>query len=435
MDEKDAPAKGAPLQEKTGSGNVSAGADKVPFPRTFYVANAVELFERMAFYGLFVGLSLYLTNVVGFSDKQSGAVMGNYRLLASIAPIVCGAVADRITFRRSLLIAFSLYVLTYFALFSFPGKGLTIASLVGIAIAGGFMKPVITGTVVRTAPEGRQTEGFAIFYRMINAGSVLGKSLAYVVRLASSMRFVILNSVAASMIALGVTAFFYREPEKGMAPKLSLMDTLREYRSALANPRFSAFLVIFSGFYFMADQFYFTFPKYITRVVDPKAPLELVTLINPAVIAIGQGTVTRLLRKVHPLTTMILGILIASLSMLVMGIAPGMVGACVSGAIFAVAEMTFSPRFYDTVAGFAPPGKAGMYMGLAFVPPALGSWLGGYASGHFVSNYIPEHGVRNPIVAWASYAGLGLFAALLMALYRFVILRVDGKKNARATLE
>ena len=29
----------------------------VPFPRTFYVANGVELLERLAYYGMYIGLS------------------------------------------------------------------------------------------------------------------------------------------------------------------------------------------------------------------------------------------------------------------------------------------------------------------------------------------------------------------------------------------
>ena len=43
----------------------------------------------------------------------------------------------------------------------------------------------------------------------------------------------------------------------------------------------------------MAEQFYMTFPKYVTRHIDEKAPLEIITLINPALIAIFQGVVTR----------------------------------------------------------------------------------------------------------------------------------------------
>ena len=32
------------------------------FPKTFWVANTLELFERWAWYGLFAVLALYLTN-------------------------------------------------------------------------------------------------------------------------------------------------------------------------------------------------------------------------------------------------------------------------------------------------------------------------------------------------------------------------------------
>lgn len=400
----------------------AAAAPRAPekFPPTFYFANAIELFERLAFYGTFVGLALYLQRVVGYDDVQVGFWLGNYRLLASLAPIVCGSVADRITFKRSLIVAFVCYMFAYASLFAFPSKALAPLGLLGMAIGGGFMKPVITGTVVRTAPDGRQTEGFAIFYRMINAGSVVGKTGAYLVRAFVGMRFVLLNAVVASAIALSLAIFGYKEPERGAGKKASLGETLAGYGTALKNLRFSMFLVIFAGFYFMADQFYMTFPQYVTRHIDQKAPLEIITLINPLLIALFQTQVTLILKKYSPVTAMLTGMVIASVSMFVMGSVPGIVGACLSGAIFALAEMTFSPRFFDYIASFAPKGKEGMYMGLAFVPAALGSWTGGMLSGPMIKRYLPVDGVRDPFRVWTTYAGCGLVCALAMVVYRRV---------------
>jgi dipeptide/tripeptide permease len=396
----------------------AAEAPREKFPPTFYYANAIELFERMAFYGTFIGLALYLKRVVGYGDVEVGFWLGTYRLLASLAPIPCGAIADRITFKRSLIVAFVLYAFAYTSLFLFPSRALAPLGLLGMAIGGGFMKPVISGTVVRTAPEGRQTEGFAVFYRMINAGSVVGKSAAYGVRRLLGMRFVMINSVIASLVALGIAIFAYKEPERGGGVKTPFVETLRGYGTALKNARFTVFLVVFAGFYFMADQFYMTFPQYVTRVIDDKAPLEIITLINPALIALFQGRVTVVMKKYSPVTTMLVGMLIASTSMLVMGAVPGIVGACLSGAVFAFAEMTFSPRFFDYIASFAPEGKAGMYMGLAFVPAALGSWTGGLVSGPMIKAYLPEGGPHSPLRVWASYAALGLVCAFAMAIYR-----------------
>ena len=403
------------------------------FPPTFYYANAMELFERLAHYGFYIGLSLYLTNIVKMSDIEVGIVLGNWRLAASLAPIPCGAIADRITFKRSLIIAFSLYATAYSVILLFPTRAFVIPALFLAALAGGFMKPVIMGTVVRTSPPGRQTEGFGVFYRMINAGSVVGKTLAYGVRRTVALRFVAGTSVIASLCALGLAIFAYEEPKGGevVGKGPALSETLRGYGTALRNLRFVSFLVVFAGFYFMAEQFYMTFPKYVTRHIDEKAPLELITLVNPALIALFQGRVTTLMKRIDPVWTMALGVAIGSTSMLVMGAVPTIVGALLSGAIFALAEMTFSPRFYDYIASFAPKGKAGMYMGLAFVPAAIGAWIGGQASGFLIAKYLPKEGARDPFAIWSTYATLGLVCALAMVVYGFAT-RAARKADASA---
>jgi len=394
-------------------------AEKQAFPRTFYYANGIELLERLAHYGVYVGLALYLSNVVKMSDVQVGWVLGNFRFVGSMAPIPCGSIADRIGFKRSLMIAFVGYTTGYSCLLLFPAKLPVILSLALIAVSGGFLKPVITGTVVRTSPPGREAEGFGIFYRMVNSGSVVGKTLAYLVRSFVALRLVAATSIVASLGALGLAIFAYTEPEdaaaKAKAPSLGVV--LRGYGTALRNIRFAAFLVVFAGFYFMAEQFYFTFPQYVTRHIDKKAPLEIITLINPALIAIFQGGVTRVVKRLAPVTAMTLGVCIGACSMLVMGSFQTLVGACLSGAIFAFAEMTFSHRFYTHIASFAPKGKAGMYMGLAFVPFAIGAWIGGQASGYLVAKYLPKEGARDPFAIWSIYAGLGLVCAFAMFVY------------------
>src|SRR4051812_30268725 len=109
------------------------------FPPTFYYANAIELFERLAHYGMYVTLSIYLSTIVGFGDIAVGALLGNFRLVGSLAPIVCGAIADRITFKRSLMVAFCLYAVGYAALFAYPTKQLAPLALFCMAVGGGFM--------------------------------------------------------------------------------------------------------------------------------------------------------------------------------------------------------------------------------------------------------------------------------------------------------
>jgi dipeptide/tripeptide permease len=404
---------------------------KEAFPKTFYYANTIELFERLAHYGFYIGLAIYLRKIVGMSDIEIGFTLGNFRLVGSLAPIPCGAIADRISFKRSLVLAFVGYAMAYATILLVPRKAFVVSALLLAAVSGGFLKPVIMGTVVRTSPKGREAEGFSVFYRTVNAGSVVGKTLAYVVRRLFQVRFVAATSVVASLIALGISAFLYEEPkgeEASTKPKgPSFRELLSGYGSALKDVRFTVFLLIFSGYYFMIEQFYMTFPQYVTRHIDEKAPLEIITLINPATIALAGGviakTAMRVMSRFAPIWTNIVGVSIGSLSMFVMGAIPTLFGACLSAGIFAIAEMTFTPKFYEQLGALAPKGKEGMYMGLAFVPSAIGAWIGGQVSGPLIKAYLPESGARHPFTIWSIYAAFGLVCAVAMAVFGKVMSR------------
>ena len=89
------------------------------FPRVFWVANVMELFERAAYYGLNSVLAIYLTNSVserglGFSEQSVGFLQGIIYALTYIIPILGGALADRYGYRRMLVFAFSLLSTGYF---------------------------------------------------------------------------------------------------------------------------------------------------------------------------------------------------------------------------------------------------------------------------------------------------------------------------------
>ena len=38
------------------------------FTKAFWVSNTVELFERMAYYAVFIVLTIYLSSILGFND-------------------------------------------------------------------------------------------------------------------------------------------------------------------------------------------------------------------------------------------------------------------------------------------------------------------------------------------------------------------------------
>jgi dipeptide/tripeptide permease len=83
------------------------------FSKAFWVANSVELLERLAYYAVFIVITLYLSNVWGFSDIEAGVISGTFSACLYLLPTFAGALSDKIGFRSAIIIAFLLLTLGY----------------------------------------------------------------------------------------------------------------------------------------------------------------------------------------------------------------------------------------------------------------------------------------------------------------------------------
>ncbi|MEW6251764.1 MAG: MFS transporter [Planctomycetota bacterium] len=113
-----------------------AGGLSWRFPRTFWFANVAELFERAAYYGMFIALTLYLTDRIGFGDVATGLVGAAFASILYLLPTFSGIMADRIGFRRALMLAFALLAIGY--------------TLLGVA---GLPAPAASAEAARSAAE------------------------------------------------------------------------------------------------------------------------------------------------------------------------------------------------------------------------------------------------------------------------------------------
>ena len=60
--------------------------EKIKFSKAFWVANTVELFERAAYYGVFIVITLYLSRILGFNDIQPPASPVSFPLVCICCP-------------------------------------------------------------------------------------------------------------------------------------------------------------------------------------------------------------------------------------------------------------------------------------------------------------------------------------------------------------
>src|SRR3972149_624542 len=180
------------------------------FPAAFWTANIVELFERAAYYAVFIAITLYLSRVVGFNDIDAGWIGGIFAAGLYFLPPFVGAFADKIGFRKAIILAFSLLTVGYFTLGALPYKATVLPALVVLMFGGSFIKSIITGTVAKTTTTETRAGGFSIFYGLVNVGAFLGKTFAYPLRLEWGL--ISINYYAAFMtfLALVTVYFFYK---------------------------------------------------------------------------------------------------------------------------------------------------------------------------------------------------------------------------------
>jgi dipeptide/tripeptide permease len=452
-----------------------AFADIRKFPRTFWAANAIELFERVAYYGMNIILAIYLTRRVGFDDAAAVAITSIFISSLYLLPIPAGAISDKIGFRNGLFIAFSVLAAGYGALGAFPSKAAALAALALIAVGGSFVKPVISGTVKKTSPGRLSKLGFSIFYMMVNVGGFSGKLIAKALRqdlgewlsrsqyaslqgwvnsrvppfsvtpeLAAraaeqtppmtpdsfvellrwqsfGMQVICFFSMAMAVAALIFTALAYREPDRSGEPVRSTKQTFADMFRVLGDGKFMVFLLIFAGFDLMFWQLYLSVPFYIVRHISERAPMEWIVAINPGMIILLQMPVAWAVSRMRPLSTMALGMGISTAAMLILGLVPTLWGACLAIATFALGEMTFAPRFLDYVSGMAPKGKVGLYLGYAYLRAFIANSAGAPLSAYLVKRYVPETGQRAPHVMWFTFAAIGAAALAALFIYnRFV---------------
>jgi dipeptide/tripeptide permease len=449
------------------------------FSKAFWVANSVELLERLAYYAVFIVITLYLSNVWGFSDIEAGIISGIFSASLYFLPTFAGAYADKIGFRLSIMLAFALLTIGYGGLGLLPtmleSAGLvsydmkttftgletsmlrwSIAPvLVLIVIGGAFIKAVISGTVARETTSENRARGYSIFYMMVNIGAFTGKTVVDPLRRSMGDEgLVYLNFFAATMtfIALIAVFFFYKSVRTEGKGK-----SFTEIGSALwkvcKNGRLIALILIISGFWMIQSQMYATMPKYVIRLIGEDASPGWYANVNPFVVFLCVNLITTLMKKYTALNSMTIGMLIIPFSALVMsfgnlfggepilGMHPVAFMMIIGIAMQALAECFISPRFLEYFSLQSPKGEEGLYLGFSHLHSFFSYLFAFGLSGFLLEKFCPDPkgfasateyaaATANAHYIWYVFVGIGLVSAVALVIYGQVVKRIDAKKVA-----
>ena len=457
------------------------------FPRAFWIANGVELLERAAWYGVFVAITLYLSRILAFSDIEAATISGVFTAGLYFLPTFAGAYADRIGYRAALMLAFGLLTIGYTGMWVLPtllesaglaeyGREVTFTGLEAtgykwlflpvmlfVMVGGSFIKSVITGTVARETTEANRARGYSIFYAMVNVGAFSGKTIVKPLRDSMGNEgLIVLNLFAAGMtlLALVLVFFFYRSARaEGQGKKLS--EIWAALLAVLRRGRLITLIVIITGFWMVQHQLYASMPKYILRMVGEGAAPSWYANVNPAVVVLTVGLVTRLLAKRTALFSMTLGMFIMPVSALCMAsgnlIGDDILGLhpvafmMIVGIVFqGLAESFISPRFLEYFSLQAPKGDEGLYLGFSHLHSFISALVGFFLSGLLLENFCPDpktlsaaeqaqrlaaldgngpmpEAYAHAHYLWFTFVGIALVSAISLIIFGAVTKRLDAK--------
>ena len=377
--------------------------NRTPFPPVFWVANSIEVLERFAYYGIYMGFGIYLQQL-GYSRGDLGNIQSIFLAISYLVPLFSGTFADKYGFKRILIISYLAYlpaILLLIVTKSFSGIALTMLT---IGFAAGIFKPLISGTVRAVTDSTNKTLGFGVFYQMVNVGASFGPLVMGKLR---AMDWDLVFYAAAGTIGLMflITLFFYKEPAREIEG-ISMKQKFKDIWIALSDYKFTIFIVLLGIFFWLPFWAFFNLAAvYIDQHLDTAVLYQNVRSILGStitsviareengiwkingeaiahtgyIILIFQVFVSRIFEKRPALPSFNLGMFIAAIGFVVIGLSFTASPAWVFLGIFlfAVGEMISSPRIQEYITWIAPPEKAGLYMGTNFLATFIGGALSG----------------------------------------------------------
>jgi len=388
------------------------------FNKTFWIGSFMELMERWAWYGVFTLFALYLvgstdTGGLGFNHIQKGNIMSDITALLYFLPIFTGVIADKIGYKLSLIIAYSILIIGYLMMGEVDTYWSMYFVFLFVAIGAAMFKPVASAIITKSTNKSNGTLGFGIFYMMVNIGGFIGPASSSYLRSTYGWKLIFIQAAVVIGINLILVLFFFKEPEREKETKESfgaaIRTSLLKIWEAIKDTRLTVLLVLMVGFWTMFNQLFYTLPNFIEDWVDSSAlsasitnfwpglgnllsengqiKPEWFTNIDALMIVTLQMFVSYFVIKMRHVSAMIRGFIIAAIGIGITFYTNNVMFTILGTMIFAVGEMTTNPTFSSFIALISPKGKEALYQGTYFLPVAAGNFLTKLISGNLYQSW------------------------------------------------
>lgn len=401
--------------------------------RAFWLVNAVNFGDGIAYFGILNLLTLFISREVGLSDHQTGIAVSVFTGLVTLCMFGGGFVSDRLGVRRALSLSVAGLLGGRLLLVASPSMGeaatpVLWAGLVLMGVASGVLQPALYAGVKEFTDPRTATIGYSLLYSIMNLGIVAETFVSPFIRERAGIGGVFWTMIGITALMLVSNLVFFtrrieaRDRVLEAAPPARDRRPIGERLRALPflDARFIFFIFILLPVRTLFAHQFLTLPDYVMRCFPEHvgARYEWFQGLNPLIIVIFVPLIAAFTRGANVVTMMIVGTAISATTTFLLVPGPDVTRLVAYVVLFSFGEAVWSSRFLEYVANLAPAGQVGAYMGLAGIPWFLAKATTGFYSGLMIQRFIPEHGPQDSGTLWLVYAGFAMISPVGLFLAR-----------------
>ncbi|MCK4341808.1 MAG: MFS transporter [Phycisphaerae bacterium] len=398
-----------------GSGTVEVPHHKKAFTHAYWMLNSIEMFERLAYFGIRAVVPLYIMQAtepggLHLSPVTKGWIYMWWAIFQSFLPIVTGGFADRYGYKRVLFFAISANVAGYVMMANLHSYYGFFASILVLATGTAFFKPALQGSLAQNLTKENSSLGWGVFYWVVNIGAfaapfvstaILGKP--HDLEGWQTLFYACAGFTACNLLLL----LTFKDVPSGASKTESPGAVLKRTIVNIWDARLITWLLIMSCFWLMMYQLWDLHPNFITDWVDSEpianhapeiwqeygdrgmkqVPQQILLNLNAGLIILLIVPLSWAVRKMRTLSAMLVGMSVATLGVLIAGCSQSGWILLLGIVFFSLGEMWTGPKKNEYLGLIAPPGKKGLYLGYVNIPIGIGVGIGSYLGGWVYDNY------------------------------------------------
>ncbi len=389
------------------------------FPAAFWLINAVQFLEMLAYWALLLQLPIYIAqkDVAGglqWEQTTKGFIFFWWAIVQNLVPIFAGGFADRYGRKNFLLVSIVLASCGFLVMGHTQSFSYFLIGTLILAFGLGLFKPALLGALANTMNEKNSSLGWGIYFMFLNTATLLAAPISKLLK-EQSFYYIFLFSTLVFIFSLIIVFFINKKQVQSHSENLLPFQILKKIYKNLLKPGIILLLVAVSGFFIIYIQFYETLPNYIFDWVDSSGIVSLLNLPTAFTMATDRGTMLSyewyyIFNSIIIITLVVIISTLTSrftkIFSIILGLAAALIGIIFFGlfnigyltligvAFYTVGEIIINPKFSELLSKLAKPEEKSIYMSFINISMAIA-----FAFGSLFGSYIFQNTAEKSNVA------------------------------------